>query len=150
MLRRQPRSTRTDTLFPYTTLFRSRRSANTLCAAADGRNRHSRQRPARERRVDSRHRDEQIALLAWRKTHAMNRTWPKPAQGIEMLRRAIALVLGKAITRMVGVKSLHLAIPRNLGENRRRHDRCMNRIALDHRFGAERPDWQTITIDQAM
>src|SRR3546814_17030830 len=78
----------------------------------------------------------------------MNRTWPKPAQGIEMLRRAIALVLGKAITRMVGVKSLHLAIPRNLGENRRRHDRCMNRIALDHRFGAERPDWQTITIDQ--
>src|SRR3546814_14745020 len=25
MLRRQPRSTRTDTLFPYTTLFRSRR-----------------------------------------------------------------------------------------------------------------------------
>src|SRR3546814_1363985 len=63
---------------------RRRRSANTLCAAADGRNRHSRQRPARERRVDSRHRDEQIALLAWRKTHAMNRTWPKPAQGIEM------------------------------------------------------------------
>src|SRR3546814_11848704 len=26
MLRRQPRSTRTDTLFPYTTLFRSRES----------------------------------------------------------------------------------------------------------------------------
>src|SRR3546814_2837658 len=27
MIRRPPRSTRTDTLFPYTTLFRSRRSA---------------------------------------------------------------------------------------------------------------------------
>src|SRR3546814_2931197 len=27
MVRRPPRSTRTDTLFPYTTLFRSRRSA---------------------------------------------------------------------------------------------------------------------------
>src|SRR3546814_2318020 len=28
MIRRPPRSTRTDTLFPYTTLFRSRRVAN--------------------------------------------------------------------------------------------------------------------------
>src|SRR3546814_4716564 len=28
MIRRPPRSTRTDTLFPYTTLFRSQRSAN--------------------------------------------------------------------------------------------------------------------------
>src|SRR3546814_9023781 len=28
MIRRPPRSTRTDTLFPYTTLFRSRRSAH--------------------------------------------------------------------------------------------------------------------------
>src|SRR3546814_15817399 len=28
MIRRPPRSTRTDTLFPYTTLFRSRRSGN--------------------------------------------------------------------------------------------------------------------------
>src|SRR3546814_14877026 len=29
MIRRPPRSTRTDTLFPYTTLFRSRRQAET-------------------------------------------------------------------------------------------------------------------------
>src|SRR3546814_8327254 len=29
MIRRPPRSTRTDTLFPYTTLFRSGKSANT-------------------------------------------------------------------------------------------------------------------------
>src|SRR3546814_7379668 len=42
MIRRPPRSTRTDTLFPYTTLFRSRsgqsRSAGgaTLLAIADG------------------------------------------------------------------------------------------------------------------
>src|SRR3546814_2634801 len=28
MIRRPPRSTRTDTLFPYTTLFRSRRTSN--------------------------------------------------------------------------------------------------------------------------
>src|SRR3546814_9539891 len=42
MIRRPPRSTRTDTLFPYTTLFRSERSgggaraASDLRAAADG------------------------------------------------------------------------------------------------------------------
>src|SRR3546814_6893249 len=30
MIRRPPRSTRTDTLFPYTTLFRSRRGAGQL------------------------------------------------------------------------------------------------------------------------
>src|SRR3546814_8142370 len=31
MIRRPPRSTRTDTLFPYTTLFRSRCSSRTSC-----------------------------------------------------------------------------------------------------------------------
>src|SRR3546814_2939440 len=34
MLRRPPRSTRTDTLFPYTTLFRSHRTAGTFAHAA--------------------------------------------------------------------------------------------------------------------
>src|SRR3546814_1556398 len=33
MIRRPPRSTRTDTLFPYTTLFRSRSGAQIHCAA---------------------------------------------------------------------------------------------------------------------
>src|SRR3546814_10859618 len=39
MIRRTPKSTRTDTLFPYTTLFRSHRhaAAHYLCAAARGR-----------------------------------------------------------------------------------------------------------------
>src|SRR3546814_4957378 len=32
MIRRPPRSTRTDTLFPYTTLFRSRHVASTWCS----------------------------------------------------------------------------------------------------------------------
>src|SRR3546814_3772414 len=39
MIRRPPRSTRTDTLFPYTTLFRSRRQAG------------HRQKPARQGRL---------------------------------------------------------------------------------------------------
>src|SRR3546814_2535541 len=34
MIRRPPRSTRTDTLFPYTTLFRS--LSNQTCGAGDG------------------------------------------------------------------------------------------------------------------
>src|SRR3546814_4860423 len=37
MIRRPPRSTRTDTLFPYTTLFRSKRAPAPRRAAAQGR-----------------------------------------------------------------------------------------------------------------
>src|SRR3546814_11596111 len=36
MLRRPPRSTRTDTLFPYTTLFRSQPPRRCLCQAGGG------------------------------------------------------------------------------------------------------------------
>src|SRR3546814_14535184 len=35
MIRRPPRSTRTDTLFPYTTLFRSKAQAHLVCNALD-------------------------------------------------------------------------------------------------------------------
>src|SRR3546814_5316221 len=42
MIRRPPRSTRTDTLFPYTTLFRSHRAARTPPIAAINRARMSR------------------------------------------------------------------------------------------------------------
>src|SRR3546814_7886065 len=37
MIRRPPRSTRTDTLFPYTTLFRSRLAGGLPCIETDGR-----------------------------------------------------------------------------------------------------------------
>src|SRR3546814_20633539 len=52
MIRRPPRSTRTDTLFPYTTLFRSVRSLPRLAVAphpARGGGRPRRSSPARER-----------------------------------------------------------------------------------------------------
>src|SRR3546814_2797937 len=39
MIRRPPRSTRTDTLFPYTTLFRSADRARAVCALAPSRRR---------------------------------------------------------------------------------------------------------------
>src|SRR3546814_13448043 len=43
MIRRPPRSTRTDTLFPYTTLFRSR--ADQHCGGDDGRDDPAQRRP---------------------------------------------------------------------------------------------------------
>src|SRR3546814_2279691 len=58
MIRRPPRSTRTDTLFPYTTLFRSRAAVRAPRDRRDGRRRRSaaphrhrapRRRPARQR-----------------------------------------------------------------------------------------------------
>src|SRR3546814_3481959 len=45
MIRRPPRSTRTDTLFPYTTLFRSGRAAAHPGAYPRPLSRHSRARP---------------------------------------------------------------------------------------------------------
>src|SRR3546814_3964680 len=39
MIRRPPRSTRTDTLFPYTTLFRSQRADRAVPSAGDDRRR---------------------------------------------------------------------------------------------------------------
>src|SRR3546814_19915179 len=58
MIRLPPRSTRTDTLFPSTTLFRSLRRRAGLCGrAADGRSRvrrlGARRRPRDQRRVEA-------------------------------------------------------------------------------------------------
>src|SRR3546814_7928531 len=47
MIRRPPRSTRTDTLFPYTTLFRSRAAGDTACGSNRGPTTH------RERRASA-------------------------------------------------------------------------------------------------
>src|SRR3546814_19635620 len=55
MIRRPPRSTRTDTLFPYTTLFRSARAHRIFGLAADARDRIAQRRgiaPDREGAVD--------------------------------------------------------------------------------------------------
>src|SRR3546814_3949926 len=62
MIRRPPRSTRTDTLFPYTTLFRSRRAGRTPdCLSAPDVGRHAPahrhcHRPAAQARRDHRRR----------------------------------------------------------------------------------------------
>src|SRR3546814_8699561 len=45
MIRRPPRSTRTDTLFPYTTLFRSHGGRPPLCGGARQGDRHHCRRP---------------------------------------------------------------------------------------------------------
>src|SRR3546814_19098573 len=61
MIRRPPRSTRTDTLFPYTTLFRSRRCEEVVATCVDKTNHEwsrasasGMSRAARYRRADSR------------------------------------------------------------------------------------------------
>src|SRR3546814_4221221 len=51
MIRRPPRSTRTDTLFPYTTLFRSLRRPAVIEPAADRADRH--RQDHRHRQVDA-------------------------------------------------------------------------------------------------
>src|SRR3546814_14849334 len=64
MIRRPPRSTRTDTLFPYTTLFRSRAADQHMVGAGDSR---LRQRGARQRAQPALHpvaRDGVADLLA--------------------------------------------------------------------------------------
>src|SRR3546814_10343531 len=53
IVRRPPKSTRTDTLFPYTTLFRSRPAEHRVVARARG--------PQRLRLVDARGQDEPVA-----------------------------------------------------------------------------------------
>src|SRR3546814_3657941 len=73
MIRRPPRSTRTDTLFPYTTLFRSRyhRDRRMLAARARSRRRSvaARAHPAEFAAIAGRRRDAQRARRlspAWR------------------------------------------------------------------------------------
>src|SRR3546814_2981904 len=52
MIRRPPRSTRTDTLFPYTTLFRSGRQPDVIRFPADPRRHHRRPLPVRHQAAD--------------------------------------------------------------------------------------------------
>src|SRR3546814_9974123 len=66
MLRRPPRSTRTDTLFPYTTLFRS--VQHCLCTAV----------PQRERSGQPDHADE--GLRDRRRLPVPGRPWRRPHQ----------------------------------------------------------------------
>src|SRR3546814_19040223 len=65
MIRRPPRSTRTDTLFPYTTLFRSHLRA-----------RYSRPRPADRRRVGPAHHGDRGRRARHRAGLARRSLWP--------------------------------------------------------------------------
>src|SRR3546814_2671980 len=56
MIRRPPRSTRTDTLFPYTTLFRSAAGAAQCGARSLGTERHRAEGPDRRSRQAAQHR----------------------------------------------------------------------------------------------
>src|SRR3546814_6285229 len=70
MIRRPPRSTRTDTLFPYTTLFRSDRHVQRLSAAAGY--------PDPDRRAEhlDQHRRHRVRADEWRAAAATGRPDP--------------------------------------------------------------------------
>src|SRR3546814_5329842 len=102
MIRRPPRSTRTDTLFPYTTLFRSFRSA------APGRIDHD----ARRNVILQRHRGIEIALA----DRAFGARDGADREGaIDKLRREIAVLFGvgiaQAADRAEGVGQVERALP---------------------------------------
>src|SRR3546814_10081722 len=68
MIRRPPRSTRTDTLFPYTTLFRSRQRLRGLCRYPERRleHGHQRQHPSCDQHRGERHRQLRRQCARWR------------------------------------------------------------------------------------
>src|SRR3546814_21023326 len=68
MIRRPPRSTRTDTLFPYTTLFRSRRASNSRSSPSMTRAARNIRQAARSRRSGSRRHWSRAGLMgaSWR------------------------------------------------------------------------------------
>src|SRR3546814_9950363 len=69
MIRRPPRSTRTDTLFPYTTLFRSARAPGALSAGPSGGARRQPGWPGSKRSEE--HKPELQSLM--RKSYAVSR-----------------------------------------------------------------------------
>src|SRR3546814_3362980 len=71
MLRRPPRSTRTDTLFPYTTLFRSRDPPGSPTACAGS--------PTPRRTAIGTHRAARTIVPAH--AHFRHRPWPRKATG---------------------------------------------------------------------
>src|SRR3546814_3383653 len=107
MFRRPPRSTRTDTLFPDTTLFRSVRAPGALAAAAE----------ARDRRAP---RHSRGAALAGRYRRAERRRLlpglgrPRPARqgavGPGIPRRAARLLRGRRVADLLA--GLAAAVPR--------------------------------------
>src|SRR3546814_2689275 len=96
MIRRPPRSTRTDTLFPYTTLFRSRRH----CETADSR-RADASPPPPEGRRGSRHRP---APTAGRSRRATSRSEEHTSELQSLMRISYAVFCLKKKTKNTNTK----------------------------------------------
>src|SRR3546814_421907 len=78
MIRPPPRSTRTDTLFPYTTLFRSKRDRSRTRRGQDGADLGARQQPPRAR---------QASLGHFGRRHHRPRNPDRPADRLRSCRR---------------------------------------------------------------
>src|SRR3546814_10537007 len=78
MIRRPPRTTRTDTLFPYTTLFRAPRLLGDTCGTCDEGDAHGNPEAA-ERAPRVRQSGEGALLLTFRKEHPSREGLPAVA-----------------------------------------------------------------------
>src|SRR3546814_15961073 len=106
MIRRPPRSTRTDTLFPYTTLFRSRLCGGDPRRATEAEDRGGGARaPRRHLPQLGLHPDQGAAALGRDLPHhaARRRLWPegierrlRPGAGGEALARRVGPEIGRA------------------------------------------------------
>src|SRR5881409_4188888 len=84
MMRRPPRSTRETTLFPYTTLFRSRTRARPRCGASRRRRRDARRDRSEEHTSELQsqsHISYAVFCLKKKKTPYQNEPLPRPARG---------------------------------------------------------------------
>src|SRR3546814_941353 len=89
MLRQPPRSTRTDTLFPYTTLFRSRRTAREMAE------KRRREREERERRVIDL--AERVMVAIGERDAAVAETEKRAGEALRELTEREGLSLGEAV-----------------------------------------------------
>src|SRR6187402_3368520 len=71
----------------------------------------------------------------WREAASVGGAGAEPAQGIQVLRNAIALVPGEAVTRVLGIEGTHVPVAADLGEDRGGTDRRLGGVAADHGAG---------------
>src|SRR6185369_13799816 len=90
----------------------------------------------------------QHQLGDWGEAPAMERRWAEAGERIAMIGRAIALVAGPAIARMLKVIGDHHGIPLMLGDDRGSRDRKAERIAVHHRTRLIAPARQGVAVDE--
>src|SRR3546814_1234902 len=131
MIRRPPRSTRTDTLFPYTTLFRSRRQRH--AAITDARQRHTELLDLEKQLANARNQAAQvIPAEAFARLEANDRAVAEARAAVNAGATTIELT-GDATGITIGGEPLTPNSPRTLtGETQIALDRTSTRLNSSH------------------